>query len=108
MFVGDAAIGVPLDGGFVMCDVRSYEAMAMFELSEEEREMLGARFADLENSFAALEPIDTDGVKPLVTVLDLHSVLREDIAGKPFTREEILANAPEQSDGYFQVPGTLE
>jgi aspartyl/glutamyl-tRNA(Asn/Gln) amidotransferase C subunit len=40
-------------------------------------------------------------------VLNLQNVLREDAAKKLLSREELLSNAPEQYDGYFQVPGTL-
>ena len=47
-------------------------------------------------------------MQPLVSVLDIKNVLREDIEAKTISRDEILENAPEQYDGYFQVPGTLE
>jgi len=82
--------------------------MAMLDLPDAERETLGRLLDDLTKGFAVLEQIDTDGVEPLVTVLSMQNILREDVAGKLLTREEILANAPEQYDGYFQVPGTLE
>ena len=91
-----------------MVDIKEYEAMAMLELPDDERERLAERFDALVSGFTALERIDADGVKPLVTVLNLNNVLREDVALKHISREEILANAPEHSDGYFQVPGTLE
>jgi aspartyl-tRNA(Asn)/glutamyl-tRNA(Gln) amidotransferase subunit C len=90
-----------------MFDITDYEAMAMLELTDGERELLRGRFAALAEGFAALEQIDTDGVAPLVTVLDLHNVLREDKAEKHLSRADILANAPEQYDGYFQVPETF-
>jgi len=89
-------------------NIKDYEAMAMLDLPEDERAVLGERLNEIEAGFAALEQIDTDGVEPLVTVLDTINIMREDVAIKQFTRDEILANAPEQQDGYFQVPGTLE
>jgi len=33
--------------------------------------------------------------------------MREDVAVKLLPRDELLANAPEEYDGYFKVPGTL-
>ena len=90
-----------------MLDIRDCETMAMLDLPENEREQLGRCFNALTGSYAELERVDTDNVEPLVTVLDLANVMREDVAVKILTREEILANAPEQYDGYFQVPGTL-
>ena len=90
-----------------MLDMKEYESVAMFRLSDNERKMLGNRADALYDSFNALEKIDVDGVEPLVSVLDICNVFREDIAKKLLTRDEIMANAPEQHDGYFQVPGTL-
>jgi len=91
-----------------MFDIREYEAMAMIELPDDERGRISVRFCVLADSFNELEQIDAGGVLPLVTVLDEYNVLREDIAEKSITREELLANAPEHYDGYFKVPGTLE
>jgi aspartyl-tRNA(Asn)/glutamyl-tRNA(Gln) amidotransferase subunit C len=88
-------------------DIKTYETMAMLDLTEGERELLDARLDALTESFAELERIDTDDAEPLVTVLDTQNVLREDVALKLVTREELLANAPQQCEGYYQVPGTL-
>jgi len=95
-------------GDWIMLDIRGFEAMAMLGLQDDEREMLGERIEALSESFCALGSIDTDGVEPLVSVLSMCNVMREDAAVKHFSRDEILANAPETYDGYFQVPGTLE
>jgi len=91
-----------------MLDIKEYEAMAMFDLPDDERAQIGKRFETLVDSLAALERIDTDNTEPLVTVLDIKNILREDVSEKLLTRDEILSNAPEQYDGYFRVPGTLE
>ena len=91
-----------------MFDIKPYEAMAKFDLPGDERAKISAQAGMLVESFAALEKIKTDGVPPLVTVLDIQNVLREDVSAKLFSREELLANAPESHDGYFQVPKTLE
>ena len=91
-----------------MPDIKDFEAMAMLDLSETERALLSTKLTDLTRGFETLERIDTKGVEPLVTVIDMHNVMREDIPVKLMPREEILANAPEQYDGYFQVPGTLD
>jgi len=90
-----------------MLDLRRYEAVAMLDLPDGEREELAGLFDVIVAGFGALEQIIADGVEPLVTVLDTHNIMREDVAGKLFTRDEILANAPEEYDGYFKVPGTL-
>jgi aspartyl-tRNA(Asn)/glutamyl-tRNA(Gln) amidotransferase subunit C len=92
----------------VMLSIKDYESMVMLDLPENERETINERFNAVVSGFKALERIDADDAAPLVTVLDLQNVMREDIAEKAFTRDEILINAPEEYDGFFKVPGTLE
>jgi len=96
------------DEGYIMLDIKNYEDMAMFDLPEDERSLLGRRLGSLAGAFGALDGIDACGAEPLLSVLELRNVMREDKACKLIARDEILANAPEQYDGYFQVPGTLE
>jgi len=90
-----------------MENIKDYEAMVKLDLPEEERRWVSGRMDMLTGSFRALENIDTSGVEPLVTVLGIQNILRDDISIKTITRGELLANAPEQYDGYFQVPRTL-
>lgn len=90
-----------------MIDIRKYEGMAKVSLSETERNWVSSCAELLLKSFDELEKIDTDA-EPLITVLDIKNVFREDVASKIISREELLSNAPEQYDGYIQVPKTLE
>ena len=85
-----------------------YESMAMLDLPELERARLKERFNEITSGFSALDAFDTSEVEPLVSVLDFNSVLREDEAEKFISRDELLKNAPEQHDGYFQVPATID
>ena len=85
-----------------------FEGMAMLDLAESERERVMERFDEVSSGFAVLDDFDTSGVLPLVSVLDLNNVLREDVAARAFSRDEILENAPEQVDGYFQVPAAID
>lgn len=88
--------------------MKEYEAMAKLNLNDQERQWIQEVSDMLTNSFSELQNIDTDDVQPLVTVLNLQNVLREDQAVKMLSREKLLSNAPEQYDGYFQAPKTLE
>jgi len=56
--------------------------------------------------FTKLDAVETNA-EPLVSPLPLTNSMREDVAVKIFAREDLLANAPEQYDGYFQVPGVI-
>ena len=90
-----------------MKNIKEYEAMTKLDLSDAERQQISAAADMLIDGFAKLASIDTAGVEPLVTVLEVQNVLREDICTKMLSRDELLANAPMQSDGFFQVPKTL-
>jgi len=91
-----------------MRDIEQYEAVAKFDLPDAERQWISKSAGILAESFKALEAVDTSGVLPLCTVLSAHNVMREDVSEKKISREELLWGAPEQYDGYFQAPKTLE
>ena len=85
-----------------------YEKMAMLDLSDTERSCLKERFDEIIGGFSALDAFDTSDVEPLVSVLDIHNVMREDISSKSISREKLLENAPEQREGYFVVPAAID
>lgn len=88
--------------------VSEYETMVKLNLPESERIWVAEKASRLEESFMELSKVDTEGVEPLISVLNLNSPLREDLPAKLVSREEILSNSPEQFNGYFQVPKTIE
>ena len=91
-----------------MEDIKKFETMSKLDLPDIERQWVKDRADKMLAGFSALQNIDTSGVNPLISVLDITNVLRDDVAKKFITRDELLSNAPEQYDGYFQVPKTLD
>ncbi|MCL2579131.1 MAG: Asp-tRNA(Asn)/Glu-tRNA(Gln) amidotransferase subunit GatC [Oscillospiraceae bacterium] len=89
-------------------EISKYESLTKLNLTEIERTQIEKIANKLIVSFEDLREIDTKNVEPLVSVLVLQNVLREDINVKSISREELLSNAPEQYGGYFQVPKTLD
>ncbi|MCL2030866.1 MAG: Asp-tRNA(Asn)/Glu-tRNA(Gln) amidotransferase subunit GatC [Oscillospiraceae bacterium] len=89
-------------------ECQKYEAMVKLALPPGERAWAAERASRLEERFALLDGVDTDGVAPLVTVSGLMNVTREDAARRFMPREELLAAAPEQYGGYFQAPRTID
>ena len=80
----------------------------MLDLQDAEREELEARFDAVVGCFDMLDKYDATGAEPLATTLSIANVLREDVSSKLISREELLKNAPEQHDGYFRVPATID
>ena len=91
-----------------MKDIKEYEEMAKFDLPETERQWMTGRVEKLIDNFSMLEKVDSSGAEPLVTVLDIQNIMRNDVVIKIVTREELLSGAPEEYGGYFQVPKTLD
>jgi len=91
-----------------MHNIKDYESMAKLSLPEDERAWISQRAERLKKSFSELDKMDVRGAAPLVSVLDVKNILREDVAIKIVSRETLLSTSPEQYDGYFQVPKTLD
>ena len=89
-------------------DIKYYEILNKLELEEDEQVRMSVCAEMLTKSFNLLECTDTSGVEPLITVLNIQNVLREDVCVKTIPREELLANAPDRSGGFFRVPRILE
>lgn len=86
------------------------DVAALAKLNLTEAEKIQAK-QDLEQILGYMEKIqelDTDTTEPLMYVLPQRNVFREDIEEPGTERELILSNAPEQKDGCFLVPKTVE
>ena len=86
----------------------SLEKVNQLALTDAERESVLAFFEARENGTAVLDAIDTESVERMVHVLPILTVVREDVAKKLFTRDELQKGAPETMDGYWQVPRVVE
>ena len=88
-------------------DIKPYESITKIGLDADERAAVTARLEFLINSFDALERFETDA-EPLVSVLDIKNVLREDSTRQLISRDELLSNTNEQYNGCFLTPKTIE
>ena len=84
--------------------VEKVAKLSRLELDEAEVALYADQLNQILDTMAGLQQIDTEGVAPLAHVLPIENVLREDEVGQCFTHDKVLANAPEQADGMFQVP----
>ncbi len=55
-----------------------------------------------------LNELDTTGVEPMMHVLDMSNVYRQDVVGQSLTQEQALKNAPKTDGSYFLVPRILD
>ncbi len=82
--------------------------LAKLELSQEERETAKRDMGRMLDYIDKLNELDTSGVEPMSHVFSLNNVFREDVVTNGDQRSSILKNAPEQKEGAFKVPKTVE
>ena len=82
--------------------------LAKLKLSGEEKEQAKEDMQKMLNYIDKLDELDTTGVEPMSHVFPIHNVFREDVVTNGDDREQLLANAPEEKDGQYQVPKTVE
>ncbi len=73
-------------------------------LTEEEEKVVQEIFTSMSESEKLLSEVNTEDVEPMVHVMPMTNVLREDVRHQPFTRESLLEGAPERSEDSWQVP----
>lgn len=82
--------------------------LAKLELSGEEKEAAKKDMEGMLNYIDKLNELDTEGVEPMSHIFPVNNVFREDVVTNKDERDRILANAPQQKDGAFKVPKTVE
>jgi aspartyl-tRNA(Asn)/glutamyl-tRNA(Gln) amidotransferase subunit C len=89
-------------------DIRYIAELARLRLDPEEMETIRRDLNNILEYMQKLSGIDTEGVEPLLHVLDMEPVSRPDVANPPLPHEEALKGAPDADSDYFRVPKVLE
>ena len=82
--------------------------LAKLELSGEEKEAAKKDMGRMLDYIDKLSELDTTGVEPMSHVFPVQNVFREDVVTNGDDSENMLANAPEEKDGFYMVPKTVE
>ena len=88
-------------------DVEHVAALARLGLDESEKERLREQLSAILGHIATLEELDTAVIPPTAQVVDLTNVMRDDLVHPSLPRDAVLANAPRQADGFFEVHAIL-
>lgn len=81
--------------------------LAKLELKPEEREAARSDMERMLDYVDKLNELDTEGVEPLVQVIEMQNVFRDDEITNGDDREAMLKNAPAAKDGQYMVPRTF-
>ncbi len=85
-------------------DVEHVAKLARLELTEEEKELYTKQLGDVLKYVDQMNEVDTSNVKPMSHAIDFVNVMREDKVVYEHTKEELMANAPDEENGFFRVP----
>jgi aspartyl-tRNA(Asn)/glutamyl-tRNA(Gln) amidotransferase subunit C len=100
-----------MDGEIVKitrADVENVALLSRLEFSDNELELFTGQLNAILEYADVLNKVNVTGVQPTAHVLPIKNVMRPDTALPSLPREEALANAPEQENGYFRVPKVME
>ena len=84
-------------------DVEHVASLARLGLSSDEVETLREELSSILGHIAVLDRLDTSVIPPTAQVIALINVLREDDVQASLPPQAVLANAPRQEDGFFEV-----
>ena len=82
--------------------------LAKLFLTDEEKEQARSDMQKMLDYIDKLNELDTSDIEPMSHVFDFDNVFREDVVTNTDDRDNMLANAPQEYDGRYQVPKTVE
>lgn len=89
-------------------DVKKLAGLSGLEVQEQEVVRFQAELEAILRYVDQLAELNTEGVPPTYQVADVtHVTRRDELQSGGITKEQLLANAPEQKDGQIKVPKVL-
>ncbi len=82
--------------------------LARIAVGPDELEPLVGELNNILNWIEQLSEVDTDGVAPMTSVVEVDLPWRADKVTDGGYRDEVLANAPGSEHGFFTVPKVIE
>lgn len=89
-------------------DVAKVARLSRIKMDDDKLEALLPQLSNIIGFVEQLSEVDTDNVEPLASVVDINARMREDEVTDGGYAKEVLANAPEELEGYFVVPKVVE
>ena len=81
--------------------------LAKLSLGEEAKAKAKQDMQKMLDYVEKLDELDTDGVEPLSHIFGDENVFRDDVVTNGDNKEAMLANAPKEKEGQYQVPKTM-
>ena len=88
--------------------VKKIARLARLHVAEDRRDALAGELNAILSWIEELNTIDTDNVEPLASVTGHNLPIRDDVVSDGNNQEQVTANAPESTSGFFVVPKVVE
>jgi aspartyl-tRNA(Asn)/glutamyl-tRNA(Gln) amidotransferase subunit C len=89
-------------------EVEHIAKLARLELSDEQKSHYREQLEAILDHVARLQELDTKDVPPTASVSVGQLPLRADEPRPSLPKDELLKNAPKQTDGQFQIPPVFD
>jgi aspartyl-tRNA(Asn)/glutamyl-tRNA(Gln) amidotransferase subunit C len=82
--------------------------LARIDVPEADLDRLAAELNNIIGWVESLGEVDTKGVEPMSSPVDLELRWRKDVVTDGGLADKVVANAPDEIDGMFAVPKVVE
>ncbi len=89
-------------------EVKRIALLARLGISEDEVAKFRGQLSNILENFEILQEVNTSEVQPTSQVTGLRNVVKNDEVIPSLTQREIMANAPQEEDGFFKIRAVLE
>ena len=88
--------------------VKQMAKLARIRIAEDQLEPMANELSNILGWIEQLDELDTEGVEPMTSVVEMGLPLREDAVSDGGIVDKVLKNAPEGTQEYFAVPKVVE
>jgi len=89
-------------------DVEKIALLARLELTDAEKNLYQEQLSAILEYAQRLNQLDTTGVAPTASAVDLRNVLREDVVEPGLSLEDVLFNAVDEILDQFRIQAVLD
>ena len=89
-------------------EVAKVARLARIEMGDDELERMAPQLSNIIGWIEQLSEVNTENVEPLANVVNIELALRKDEVTDGDCVGKVLANAPEETQGFFVVPKVVE
>jgi aspartyl-tRNA(Asn)/glutamyl-tRNA(Gln) amidotransferase subunit C len=88
--------------------VEQIARLARVKIADDKKEALASELNEILGWVEQLSELDTEGVAPMTSVVEIDLPLREDQVTDGGIPEKVTANAPEAAHSFYVVPKVVE